>query len=73
MCLAVPMKLVEINGDSGVAELWEVRRDVDLSLVTPIEIGDYVLIHAGFALSKINEKEALKTIEYFEEISAQIE
>lgn len=67
MCLAVPMKVVEVDGEQGVLELDGVRRKADLSLVTPISIGEYVLLHAGFAISRINEVEALQSINLFKE------
>ena len=67
MCLAVPMKIVEINGEEGILELDGVRKKADLSLITPAVIGEYALLHAGFAISKVNEEEALQTIELFRE------
>lgn len=67
MCLAVPMKIIEVNGEEGILELDGVRRKADLSLVSPAAVGDYVLLHAGFAISKVNEEEAVKTINLFRE------
>jgi hydrogenase expression/formation protein HypC len=61
------MKIIEVNGEEGVLELDGVRRKADLSLVSPISIGEYVLLHAGFAISRVNEKEALQTINLFKE------
>ncbi len=73
MCLAVPMQLIEVSGSIGTVEIWGVKRDVDISLVDPICIGDYVLIHAGFAISKIDATEALRTIEVFKELSEHLD
>jgi hydrogenase expression/formation protein HypC len=73
MCLAVPMQLIEVSGSIGTVEIWGVKRDVDISLVTPVDIGDYVLVHAGFAISKIDQAEALRTIEVFKELSEHID
>lgn len=62
MCLAIPMNVKEINGDMGVVESQGVRRDVGLMLMEDIKVGDWVLIHAGFAISKLNEQEAEETM-----------
>lgn len=70
MCLAVPMKLVEIGADGkGVAELEGSRHGVDLSLVSDVRLGDYVIIHAGFAIEKLDQAEADATLELFAEIA----
>jgi hydrogenase expression/formation protein HypC len=70
MCLAVPMKLVEIRADGkGVAELEGSRHAVDLSLVSGACLGDYVIIHAGFAIEKLDQAEADATLELFAEIA----
>ncbi len=62
MCLAVPMKLLDVKGEVGKADLGGIVKEVSLSLIEDVKIGDYVLIHAGFAIQKIDEEEALKTI-----------
>lgn len=67
MCLAIPMKIVERNGDSGVVEIRGVRRSVSLSLVDAV-IGDYVLVHAGVAIGKVDEKEAEETAALLQEL-----
>lgn len=63
MCLGVPMRLVKIEGDEGVVESSGLRRKVNVSLLANVRIGDYILIHAGFAIEKVKEKEAKKTLE----------
>jgi len=69
MCLAVPMKVVEIRGDMGVAELGGVRREVGLMLLDEVQVGDYVLVHAGFAIEKVDPEEAERTLKMLSEIS----
>lgn len=64
MCLAIPGKIVEFapeNGTTAVVDVVGVRRHVDLGLLEgePIAVGDWVLIHVGFAMSKISEQDAL--------------
>lgn len=68
MCLAVPGKLVEIDGNKGLVEIMGVSREVSLELLKDVKTGDYVIIHAGCAIQKVDEEEALNTIELFKEI-----
>ncbi len=70
MCLAVPMKIVKREGQRGIAELEGVTREVALHFVDA-EVGDYVLVHAGFAIQKVDEESALETIELFREMMAE--
>ncbi|MBC7080978.1 MAG: HypC/HybG/HupF family hydrogenase formation chaperone [Thermoplasmatales archaeon] len=68
MCLAIPAKIVKKNGNKAVVDYGGVKREVDISLVNAKK-GDYVIVHAGFAIQVIDEKEAKETIKIFEEIS----
>ena len=61
MCLAVPAQLVNVNGFIGTISLTGVTRDVSLMLVPEAKVGDYVLVHAGFAMQKVDEKDAEET------------
>ena len=63
MCLAVPMKLIKINGVTGIAELGNLQREIGLLLVENANVGDYVIVHAGYAIQKLDEEEASETIE----------
>jgi len=69
MCLAIPMKLISIEADKGVVELSGVKKEISLNLLKEVEIGDYLIIHAGFAIEKLNEEEANKTLAIWEEIA----
>lgn len=62
MCIAVPMNVTEINGDMGVVEYSGVRRNIGLMLIEDVKLGDWVLIHAGFAISKLNPEDAQETL-----------
>jgi hydrogenase expression/formation protein HypC len=62
MCLGVPMKLIKINGVTGIAEIGGLQREIGLLLVDNANVGDYVIVHAGYAIQKLDEKEAVKTI-----------
>jgi hydrogenase expression/formation protein HypC len=68
MCIAVPMKLIDVRGNQGVADVGGVRRMVGLQLLDNVKSGDYVLVHAGFAIQKVDEEEALKTLDLFKEL-----
>lgn len=69
MCLAVPMKIVEIRADGkGVADLGGLRHVVDLSLVSDVQLGVYVIVHAGFAIETLDQEQADITLALFEEI-----
>ncbi len=68
MCLAIPMKLIGFEGEKGVVELSGVKKEVSLSLLKNFKIGDYLIIHAGFAIEKLNKKEAKKTLSLWAEI-----
>lgn len=68
MCLAVPGKILEINGDKATVEYGEgVTNKANITLVE-VEIGSYVLVHAGFAIKVLDEKEALETIEVWKQV-----
>lgn len=67
MCLAVPGKVVEIKEKIGVVDFNGIKREVRLDLVD-VKIGDYVIVHTGFAIEKMDEKDALESLEIWKEI-----
>ncbi len=72
MCVAVPMKIVKLMEDQAVVELEGFQKEVNLMLMDEIKEGDYVMVHAGFAIQKINEEEALETLETLREYAEKI-
>ena len=60
------MKLIKINGVTGIAELGNLQREIGLLLLENANVGDYVIVHAGYAIQKLDEEEALKTISLLE-------
>ena len=62
MCLGVPMKVIHIQDDMATCEIDGVRREASLMMVDDIAIGDYVLIHAGFAIERLDEEDAEETL-----------
>lgn len=73
MCLAVPARIISVNGIMGVIDVDGVRREVSLVLCPEAEVGQYALVHAGFAISVIDEEEAQLSLETFEEFRRIIE
>ena len=71
MCLAVPMKIMSITEDktSGTVEMGGISREVMLTLLEDCGVGDYVIVHAGFAIEKLDEKEAATRIDLFREMA----
>lgn len=68
MCLAVPMKVTEINGPIAQVEQGGVRRQARVDLVEGIEVGDYVIVHAGIAIDRLDPEEAEETLRLFAEM-----
>jgi hydrogenase expression/formation protein HypC len=70
MCLAVPVKIVSIDGDAAETEIAGVRRRVSIALTPEAKVGDYVLLHTGYAIGVIDEAEAEETLKLLEEIAS---
>ncbi len=68
MCLSIPAKVVTINGDMATVSLGETIINASLQLVDDIKVGDYILLHTGFAIQKLSQKDAEETFKLFEEI-----
>ncbi len=70
MCLAIPAKVVSLS-DDGLAsvDIGGIRKEISVSLIDDVQVGDYVIIHTGFALSKLDPKEAEETLELFAAMS----
>lgn len=76
MCLAVPGKILEISENDRLTRLAKVSfggavKDVNISFVPGAKVGDYVIVHVGFALNIIDEEEALKSLEYLKKIGEE--
>lgn len=69
MCLAVPLKLTEINGNTAIGESLGMRREIRVDFIPEPKIGDYVIVHAGFAIERLPEQQALEDIEAWEDIA----
>lgn len=67
MCLGIPMKLLEKEGDMGWVEVGGVKRQVSLALTPDAELGQWLVIHAGFAIETMSEEEATETLNMIRE------
>jgi hydrogenase expression/formation protein HypC len=72
MCLAIPSKIVKIENNMATIDVDGVQREASLLLVENPEVGDYVIVHAGFAISKINEEDALESLKLMREAASLI-
>ena len=68
MCLAIPMEVLKIDGRSAEVQVGGTRQTVRLDLISEFpEVGDFVIVHAGFALTRLDREEAVATLKLFEE------
>ncbi len=73
MCLAIPSKVIAINDNVAILETLGVQREASLDLMgESVKVGDYVLLHIGYVMSKIDEKEALESIKLYQEMIAKM-
>ncbi|OGT03719.1 MAG: hydrogenase assembly protein HupF [Gallionellales bacterium RBG_16_57_15] len=71
MCLAIPACVEQlVAGDSAIVNLGGVRKEISLSLVEDVAVGDYVIVHVGFALQKLDPEEAAQTLALFAELGS---
>lgn len=75
MCLSIPSKIVEILEDNfAIIETMGVKRKVSLDLMPePVDVGDYVLVHVGYAITKMSEEDALESIKLYQQIMEHLE
>ena len=68
MCLGVPAKILSVRGDAAVIALGGVEREISLMLLDDVSQGDWVIVHAGFAIERLSPEEAEQTLALFREI-----
>ncbi|MDY6917546.1 MAG: HypC/HybG/HupF family hydrogenase formation chaperone [Chloroflexota bacterium] len=69
MCLAVPVQVKSIDGGEAEVEFGGIKQKISIVLTPEVRVGDYVLLHTGYAISLIDEEEAKETIKIFEELA----
>jgi len=72
MCYAVPAKIVEVEGEQALVDYGGLRKRVNVYLIEDAAVGDYVLVHAGFAIDRVDEKAAEDILGIFEEYSKAV-
>ncbi len=74
MCLALPVQVIEVGcgsaGDNAMVDLGGVKKEISLALLDDVKVGDYVILHVGYALSKLDPEEAERTLALFSEMNA---
>ena len=70
MCLAVPVRIISVDGNEAETEISGVQRRVSIALTPEAKIGDYVLLHTGYAIGVVDEAEAEETLKLLEEIAS---
>ena len=69
MCLAIPLRLIEIKGNEAIAEANGVRRSIRIDFIREPKVSDYVLAHAGFAIERMNEAQAEENLRAIQEVA----
>ena len=68
MCLAIPAQVVSIDGNTAIVDFGGVKRTVSIALLEKISPGDYVIVHTGYAIQKMDQKEAEESLELWAEV-----
>ena len=71
MCLAIPGKILEINGNSALVDFDGIRQTVIIALIQNPEVGKFVVVHAGYAIEMMNERDAKEAIDQWKELSEE--
>jgi hydrogenase expression/formation protein HypC len=69
MCLAIPVRILELRGDTAVGEVGGVERDVSVMMTPGVKVGDYVIVHAGFAIQVVDQQEAKENLRILREMA----
>jgi hydrogenase expression/formation protein HypC len=72
MCLAVPLKVVDVKDNLATVSFGNTTREVYLDLMDTVAVGDFIIVHAGFAIEKLDKEEAAKTLALFKEVMDEI-
>jgi hydrogenase expression/formation protein HypC len=72
MCLGIPLKITSIEGKEALGELNGIKRKIRVDLINNLNINDYVMVHAGFAIEKIDETSALETLDIIQELEKSL-
>ena len=68
MCLAIPLKIIEISGNTATGEALGMTREIRVDFIPEPKVGDYVIVHAGFAIERLGEEQALEDLKAWKEV-----
>ncbi len=68
MCLAIPLKIIDISGNTATGEALGMTREIRVDFIPEPKVGDYVIVHAGFAIERLGEEQALEDLEAWKEV-----
>lgn len=71
MCLGIPGKIIEINGSTAKVDIAGTKKEASIKLMEDVKVGEFVIIHAGFAIEKVDEQKARETLELISEVIEQ--
>ncbi len=69
MCLAIPMKIIKIEDNLATAEINGAKFKANIDLVPDVKIGEYIIVHAGFAIEKLDEESAMETLKIWQDVA----
>ena len=72
MCLAVPLEVIDVKDNLATVSFGNTTREVNLDLMDTVTVGDFIIVHAGFAIEKLDKEEAEKTLALFKEVMDEI-
>jgi hydrogenase expression/formation protein HypC len=70
LCLAIPAQVISVKGNTAIVDFGGVKRSVSIALLEELKPGDYVIVHTGYAIQKMNQKEAEESLELWHEVLA---
>ena len=73
MCLAIPARIIKIENNMGTIDMEGTQREVSLLLQEDAKVGDYVIVHAGFAIQTIDEQEAMESLKILRQLAAELD
>lgn len=73
MCLAIPLKIISLTGTDAVGEVDGVERDISVMMTPDVKVGDYVIVHAGFAIQTLDQKEAEENLDILRRMAGTVE
>ena len=73
MCLAIPAKIIKIENNMGTIDMEGTQREVSLLLQEDAKVGDYVIVHAGFAIQTIDQQEAMESLKILRQLASQLD